>query len=116
MRGQKRVEDARRRAGVPRIQLFKGNEGVDGRDRPGQDGGGKFTVMRGLVPRIHVCGEASKMWMAGTGPGMTNAKRQTVKTTVSRHWTAEIWRGFGPDPMKRAVVSARIMRRGMRSA
>jgi len=87
MRGQKRVEDARRRAGVP---------------------------------RIHVCGEASKMWMAGTGPGtgpgMTNAKRQTVKTTVSRHWTAEIWRGFGPDPMKRAVVPARIMRRGMRSA
>jgi len=37
MRGQKRVEDARRRAGVPRIHVFGGNEGVDGRDRPGHD-------------------------------------------------------------------------------
>jgi hypothetical protein len=28
------------------------------------------TVMRGLVPRIHVFGAAAKAWMAGTSPAM----------------------------------------------
>jgi len=39
MRGQKRVEDARRRAGVPRIHdsLSPGAD-VDGRDKRGHDG------------------------------------------------------------------------------
>jgi hypothetical protein len=38
MRGQKRVEDARKRAYVPRIHVFLARyEGVDGRDKPGHD-------------------------------------------------------------------------------
>jgi hypothetical protein len=31
----------------------------------------KHTVMRGLVPRIHVFLAATKTWMAGTSPAMT---------------------------------------------
>jgi hypothetical protein len=32
--------------------------------------------MRGLVPRIHVLAEASKTWMAGTSPAMTNERTE----------------------------------------
>jgi len=35
MRGQKRVEDARRRAGVPRIHAFTAFKGVEGRGEAG---------------------------------------------------------------------------------
>ena len=51
-----------------RLHRVRRKQGVGGRDRPGHDGVGEFTVkrapapahpqltvMRGLVPRIHVC-------------------------------------------------------------
>src|SRR5947209_3421337 len=59
-------------AGLSRASTSVGRkQDVGGRDNPriksgdGHDGCGEFTVMRGLVPRIHVCGRESKTWVAG---------------------------------------------------
>src|SRR5262245_44070297 len=50
--------------------------------------------MRGLVPRIHAFQAASKTWMAGTSPAMTNDDVGGFRDRMD-HVVGGLGRGFG---------------------
>jgi hypothetical protein len=85
-RGQKRVEDARRRAYDPRVHHLRKTflrRAMDGRVKPGHDGlestavttsrPANWHVTRGLDPRVHLLRKTflQRRWMAGSSPAMT---------------------------------------------
>ena len=56
------------------------------------------TVMPGLVPGIHVFRAASKTWMAGTSPAMTNEGSAQVETAPTACQISGRWRKSADSP------------------